>query len=201
MKKLNIITFFTILTFFLLISTYGIFESGIFRDVIMDISKWEVEINGSIVTNEQKTFSVNDITWNYSDNVAAGKVAPGMDGYFDIIIDPKSTDVSVRFDITYDIDFLNQINPAIIVTKVEEINGNKIILTDKNTYTGVIDIEEINSGKIYTIRTYIKWEDLIENNELDYLMGSTYSEFELPVSINVTQYIGEEIIEYIDSED
>ena len=38
-----------------------------------------------------------------SKNVLEGKVAPGMDGYFDIVIDPKNTDVSIRYDLIYDI--------------------------------------------------------------------------------------------------
>lgn len=201
MKKLNILTFFTILTFFLLVSTYGIFESGIFRDATMKIAAWELEINGSSVTNEQKTFSINDITWNSSDNVLEGKVAPGIDGYFDISINPKNTDVAVRYDIIYDLETLQSINPAIVVTKVEEINDSELILTDKNTYTGIISLEEIDSNDIYTIRTYIKWEDIEINSDNDYLLGSSALTFELPISINVTQYLGEEIIEYVDSED
>jgi len=193
MKKLHIITFFTILTFFLLVVTYGIFESNIFRDVNMKIATWEVEINGTVVTNEQKKFNMEDIKWNNSENVLEGKVAPGMDGYFDIVIDPKNTDVSIRYDITYDIDYLNEINTAFKVTKVEELNGYELVLTDKNTYTGIVDLE---SNKIYTIRTYIKWEDNVEYNDNDYQLGTTTALFELPININVTQYLGEEIIEY-----
>jgi len=201
MKKLNILTFFTILTFFLLISTYGIFESGIFRDAAMKIAAWKIEINGSVVTNEQKTFSINDITWNSSENVLEGKVAPGIDGYFDISIDPKDTDVAIRYDLIYDMETLQSVNPAIVVTKVEEINGKELILTDKNIYTGIIDLESIDLSDVYTIRTYIKWEDIETNSDNDYLLGSSSLTFELPISVSVTQYLGEEIIEYVDSED
>jgi len=193
MKKLHIITFFTILTFFLLVVTYGIFESNIFRDVNMKIATWEVEINGTVVTNEQKKFNMEDIKWNNSENVLEGKVAPGMDGYFDIKIDPKKTAVSVRFDLVYDVEYLKSINPAFVITKVEELNGYELVLTDKNTYTGIVDLE---SNKIYTIRTYIKWEDNVEYNDNDYQLGTTTALFELPININVTQYLGEEIIEY-----
>lgn len=200
MKKLHIITFFTILTFFLLISTYGIFESNIFRDTNMKVATWEVEINGTSVTNEQKKFSIEDIIWNNSENVLEGKVAPGMDGYFDIQINPKKTDVSIRFDIMYDVEYLNEINPAFVITNVEEINGNQLTLVDKNTYTGIINLEQMKSNTIYTIRTYIKWEDMEENDENDYQLGSSSTEFELPININVTQYLGEEIIEYKDGE-
>lgn len=201
MKKLNILTFFVILTFFLLVSAHGIFESGIFRDAVMKIATWKVEINGSVVTNEQKTFSIDDITWNSSDNVLEGKVAPGIDGYFDIIIDPNDTDVSVRYDLIYDMSTLKSINEAFVITKVEEINGKKLTLTDKDTYTGIIDLKSTEAKEIYTIRTYIKWEDIETNNDNDYLLGTSSITFELPIEVNVTQYLGEEIVEYVDSED
>lgn len=196
MKKLHILTFFTILTFFLLVSTYGIFESNIFRDTNMKIATWEVEINGSVVTNEQKKFNMEDIKWNTSGNVLEGKVAPGMDGYFDIQINPKKTDVSIKFDLVYDVEYLKTINPAIVITKVEELNGHELILTDKYTYTGVIDLEKIKKNTTYTIRTYIKWEDIEENSDNDYQLGTTNTMFELPINIVVTQYLDEEIIEY-----
>lgn len=198
MKKLSILTFFTILTFFLLVSTYGIFESGIFRDTLMKVAAWKIKINNSVVTNEEKTFSIDDIVWNSSNNVLEGKVAPGMDGYFDITIDPDETDVSIKYDIIYDIDTLNSVNPSLKVTKIEEINGNNLTITDKNTYTGVIDIE---NRKTHIIRTYIKWEDIEINNDNDYLIGSSLDTFELPINIKITQYLGEELIEYKDSEE
>lgn len=201
MKKLLILTFFTIMTFGLLISTYGIFESGLLQGASIKIAAWEVTINDSIITNEDKTFNIDDIIWNNSENVLSGKVAPGMDGYFDILIDPKNTDVSIRYDITYDIEYLNEINTAFKVTKVEEINGNNLVLTDKYTYTGIINLEDIALGKKHTIRTYVKWEDLEENGENDYLVGTTNTKFEIPININVTQYLAEEITEFVNSED
>lgn len=200
MKKLLILTFFAILLFALLISTYGIFESGLLQDAQIKIAPWEITINDSIVTNESKTFNINNIVWNNSKNVLSGKVAPGMDGYFDIVIDPKNTGVSIRYDVTYDIDYLNELNHAFKVTKVEEINYNNLILTDKYTYTGIINLNDINSSIKHIIRTYVKWEDIIDNGDNDYLTGTTNTTFEIPIDISVIQYLGEEIKEYEGSE-
>ena len=193
MKKLLILTFFTILTFTLLVSTYGIFESGLLQGTSIKIAAWEITINESIITNEEKTFNIDNIIWNNSENVLSGKVAPGMDGYFDIVIDPKNTGVSVRYDVIYDIDYLNEINTAFKITKVEEINGNKLVLTDKYTYTGIIDL----GNEKQTIRTYVKWEDMEDNGETDYITGTTNTSFEIPIDVNVIQYLGEEIKEYV----
>jgi len=159
----------------------------------MKIAAWEITINESIITNEEKTFNIDNIIWNNSENVLSGKVAPGMDGYFDIVIDPKNTGVSVRYDVIYDIDYLNEINTAFKITKVEEINGNKLVLTDKYTYTGIIDL----GNEKQTIRTYVKWEDMEDNGETDYITGTTNTSFEIPIDVNVIQYLGEEIKEYV----
>lgn len=192
MKKLLILTFFAILSFILL-STYGIFESDTNKEVDMKLAAWEITVNDSIVSSENKTFNIENIVWNKKETVKEGKIAPGMDGYFDIVINPKNTDVSIRYDITLDIEYLNNINKAFKVTKIEELNGNKLTLTNKNTYTGIINID--NSIK-NTIRIYMKWEDLEDNNEIDYNIGTTNEEIEFPININITQYLNEEIIEY-----
>ncbi len=192
MKKLLILTFFAILSFILL-STYGIFESDTTKEVDMKLAAWEITVNDSIVSSENKTFNIENIVWNKKETVKEGKIAPGMDGYFDIVINPKNTDVSIRYDITLDIEYLNNINKAFKVTKIEELNGNKLTLTNKNTYTGIINID--NSIK-NTIRIYMKWEDLEDNNEIDYNIGTTNEEIEFPININITQYLNEEIIEY-----
>ena len=197
MKKLLILTFFTILTFSLLLTTYGIFESGILTGTFIKIAAWEVTINDSVITNENKTFNINDIIWEGSENVLDGKVAPGMKGYFDIVIDPKNTDVAIRYDILYNLDDLNEINSFIKITNVEEINKNNLILTDKNTYTGLIDLNYISSKKTHIIRTYVEWIDDEDNSQNDYLVGISDEIFKISIDINVIQYLGEEIKEYV----
>lgn len=192
MKKLLILTFFAILAF-IFVSTYGIFESETSKEVETSLAAWKVTINDSVVSSENKTFNIDNIVWNKKDNVKEGKIAPGMDGYFDIVIDPNKTDVSIRYDLTLDIEYLNNINEAFKITKVEELNGNKLTLTNKNTYTGIINIDNIKKN---TIRIYLKWEDLEYNYESDYNIGATDQEVEIPININITQYLNEEIIEY-----
>lgn len=195
MKKLLILTFFTICTFLMLALTYGVFESKILRGASIEIANWSVMVNDGIVSSEEKTFTIDDIIWDANDNVASGKVAPGIEGYFDIVINPNSTDVSVRYDITYDVEYMKSINPAFTITQVTELN-NSIVLTDTNTYTGLILLNDINNNNSHTVRTYVKWEDIEENSANDYKTGSEQVNLKIPVTILVSQYLGEDIIEY-----
>ncbi len=199
-KKLILLSLLTIFTFFLLVSTYGIFESNIFRDVDIDIAKWEVEINGSKLSESQKTFSIDDIIWTSNGSVLEGKIAPGVEGYFDILIDPKRTDVAIRYDVTYDMTMIEELS-FLTITKIEELGSNELVLTNENTYTGIIDLEDISSKQSHVIRTHIKWEDKEENNYKDYEIGTTIETFEIPISINVSQYLGEELEEYMNRGD
>jgi len=201
MKKLVILTFFAIMMFSLILgSTYGIFESNLEQSSNIDVAAWEITVNDLSVTNEVNTFDIGDIIWEGSENVKSGKVAPGMKGYFDIVINPNKTDVSFRYDIIYDIDYLSNINKAFKVTKIEELNGNPLILTDKYSYTNIIDIDEIKKGTTHTIRTHVKWEDISDNGDNDYLSGTSDISFEIPITVNIVQYLGEEIKEYVGEE-
>ena len=193
MKKLLTLTFFAILTFLLLVVTYGVFQSKVVRGTSIKIAAWVVQVNDGIVSSEEKKFTIHDIVWNTSSNVLEGKVAPGIDGYFDIVIDPNNTDVSIRYDIENDIDYLKNINTSFEVYKVEELNNNDLLLTDKDTYTGLITLDNSVS---HTIRTYVKWQDIEENNESDYITSTENANFEIPVNVIVSQYTGEEIVEY-----
>lgn len=201
MKKLVILTFFAMLIFSLLLgSTYGIFETDLGQSSSIPVAAWEVTVNDLSVAGSQNTFDVGDIIWETKENVLAGKVAPGMSGYFDIVINPQDTDVSIRYDVVYDLDYLSNINKAFKVTKVEELGGSTLILTDKYTYTNTIDLTQIKEKTIHTIRTHVKWEDMQDNGEDDYTTGTTDTSFEVPIVVNVSQYLGEEIREYVGEE-
>ena len=150
-------------------------------------------VNDTDITSGVNTkFFVDEIIWNPSDNVKSGKLAPGVSGYFDIVIDPTDTDVSVRYDINF--DFSEFENTNIVVTSIEEINNKTIVKTGTNKYTGVIPLSEIKNGVTNTIRVNVKWDNNEDNNEYDSSLGAVPNNVKnIPVFINVSQYLGETI--------
>ncbi|MGM9879252.1 MAG: hypothetical protein ACI31R_04435 [Bacilli bacterium] len=195
MKKIYVCMalFILVLTIVIILKTYGLFESKTSLNVQSDVGKWVILINDTDITSGANTkFSVNEVVWNPSDNVKSGKLAPGVSGYFDIVIDPTDTDVSVRYDI--DFDFSEFENTNIVVSSVEEVNNKAIVKTGQNKYTGVIPLNEIKDGVTNTIRVNIKWDNNEENNEYDSEIGSTANAMKnIPVTVNVSQYLGETI--------
>lgn len=182
-----------VLTVFIILDTYGLFESKTSLNVQSNVGKWVILVNDTDITSGANTkFFVDEIIWNPSDNVKSGKLAPGVSGYFDIVIDPTVTDVSVRYDINF--DFSEFENTNIVVTSIEEINNKTIVKTGTNKYTGVIPLSEIKNGVTNTIRVNVKWDNNEDNNEYDSSLGAVPNNVKnIPVFINVSQYLGETI--------
>ena len=121
-------------------ASYGLFESNNNMIVNSEIGKWNVYVGGSEATSG--TFNVDSINIIDSSNVKEGKLAPSTMGYFDVVIDPRNTSVSVRYDITFD---FSSITGNFSVTAIEEVNSGNLIRTGENTYTKVISLADIKN--------------------------------------------------------
>ena len=184
------------MTIFMVIDSYGLFESKNVLNVDSNIAKWNVFINGTDI-KKNETFVVDKINLINNDNVLEGKMAPGSMWYFDIVIEPTDTDTSIRYDISFDFSSLND---KIVVSGIEEITSGNLVRTGKNTYSKVITLNEIKNGITNTIRVYIKWDN--SDDESDSAIGSVINNFiNVPVTIAAYQYLGEKIDIYNESTD
>ena len=91
------------------------------------------------------------------------------------------------------------INDRIKIVSVQETTGNtSLIMTDEDTYTGVMKLEEIKAGKTNNIKVIITWENDESNNKMDTAVGTVNNyKISIPIEFIATQYLGEEIKEYI----
>ena len=72
-----------------------------------------------------------------------------------------------------------------------------MIRTDESTYTGVITLNDIKEKKVNNIRVKITWLNDEENNKADTTMGTIENyKINIPIEVDVTQYLGETIEEY-----
>lgn len=181
-----------------IIYAFGLLESHTTRVVEKNLGEWTILVNEVDVTGEVVEFDIDNINYDTDSNVKSGKIAPGLGGYFDISIDPTDTDVSIRYDITYDKTSIQATQTSIDVTSVAETSGKTIVRTGENTYTGIISLNEINNNQVDTIRTTINWPNVEANGEKDYEVGKTSNaSIELPIAIKLTQYTGEQITAYV----
>ena len=178
-------------------NTYGLFESKKEIDIDKSVAKWNIYINDNNL-NTTETFTIDNFTFQETDTVAKDKIAPGILGWFDILIDARDTQVSIIYEITFDFTSLSS---NITVEKIEEINGREIIKAGPNTYSNYITLDDINNNVKDTIRVHIKWNNDEENNENDTNIGIIKNNsIKIPVSITVSQYLNDTIEPYNEQE-
>ena len=177
--------------------SFGLLESHVTKVVQNELGKWTILVNQTEVTGDPVDFDIDTINYGTDSGVKTGRIAPGVGGYFEITIDPTDTEVSVRYDITFDVSNLEDTNTSLNISSVVETSGETLTQTDENTYTGVITLSEIANGEVYTIRATVAWTNVEANNADDYEVGKTAdATIEIPVSVVLTQYLGETIEEY-----
>lgn len=139
---------------------------------------------------------MNAVKISESQYTKENKIAPGMNGTFEINIEPQDTQVSIRYDITIDSSKLSS-KSIKLNSIVEKNNDNTIIRTLENTYTGIITLEKINENYFDSIEVTFTWENDEENNEEDTKIGVVENfNLEIPIVITFCQYFGEEVEEF-----
>ena len=175
--------------------TYAVFHSEITGKVTQTIGKWKIKINNTdVLEGTLEEFTMNQFVVEQNDNTKPNKMAPGTTGTFEVTIDPTNTQVSVRYDISIDLEEVTNSKVKLVSVEKENNTNNQIIKTDQNTFTGIIPLEEINKGNIETIKIKFYWENDEENNEVDSEIGTILnSKIQIPIKIDLSQYLGEEI--------
>lgn len=201
MKKICFIISFLllILLVYKVAGTYALLESKTNRVVETGLGHWTILVNNVDITRTYD-FTIDSMNWDGNENVKEKKIAPGVGGYFDLTVDPTGTDVSVRCDISFDFSVFE--NSSIDVTSIAVVDGPALIKTAADTYTGVIKLSDIKAGLKSTIRVYIVWENTDETSDYDTSLGMVHGNvLEIPISVSASQYTGEEIVEYVESEE
>lgn len=193
-KKVLIIIVLLIIIFIILIyailSTFATFRSEFTGDMKIDNATWKILVNSTdISSNAVKEFVIDDIEIDESQGVEPGKLAPGLKGNFNILIDPTETDVSIMYEIKFDTTDINATNIRIDSVK-ETMAGNTLIKSDSNTYVGIISLDDIKNNLTNNIQVTLFWCD--DGNE-DINIGSIPNhKINIPVQVKVSQYLGEE---------
>lgn len=177
-------------------NTYSKYADEAVGTLESNVAKWNIKLNNTDVTDGNTyNFVIDNFTINGNQNVASGKIAPGMSGYFEINIDPSDTDVSVKYEITINPENFEDSN--IHIENVYETGNNTLIKTGEYSYTGVILLEDIQNNITNTIRIEVEWDSISVEDESDYEYAlSLDNVLELPVSVNIKQYTGETISPY-----
>ena len=173
--------------------TYAKYTTGATGSSTTYVAKWNVKVN-EIDLSSQKTTVADLITLvpDSSENVAAGKFAPGHGGHFDVVIDPTGTEVSFKYNLTIDVSKLP--------TDIELIgyslgtNGTKDDATEitDNTISREVRLPTDSSfteEQIETIRVYWMWNDDRNNDVIHTNHATDGQAYSVGVQLNVTQIV------------
>ena len=198
-KKILILVCMCMILIFIyeMIHIYAVFHSEMVGNIQFKNGTWNIIVNGTEISKGVETkFVIDQINTQENGHVITGKLAPGLSGNFEITINPKDTDVAVKYDVSLNQENLK--NQNLKIKSVEEVQeGETLTKTGENTYTGIISLEKIKSGVFHKIKVEVEWIDDGQNDTEDTKLGIVYnSKLEIPITVHACQYLGETIIPY-----
>ena len=131
-----------------------------FSNADINIARWQVLVNNEDVTSAATLNNVITPVFPGNNNIAEGVIAPSAEGYFDIIIDATSTDVSLRYEVTTSPNEESIVQDLILSGYSIDGGERQNIIEDENGNFKVQGEIRYNSqDKDITLRVYIKWND------------------------------------------
>ena len=183
-KKKKIITISIILTSIILSfvggQSYARYAKDVRGDVIAQIATWDFKVNGQ----SQEVHTIN-----MKSQLPNGKIAPGTNGKFDIIIDATGTEVGVG----YNIKFLNETDkPRNLKFIYEDKIYNSITELDQ-ILSDTISMDNENKTKVITINWEWKFEtgntdkEIYQNDLIDTQDMKSISNYSFQIIVSGTQ--------------
>ena len=171
----------------LLVESFALLESSGSGSSDFSVGRWEISLNNYDVTVVNE-LSLNDLVYESNPNIEGTYFAPGGKASYEIVIDPKETEVAIRYDISIDLSALEE-NPNITFEVTEVSSGT--ITNNGLIYSGIISLDDISEGDKLSLKMSIVWEDEEEYDEADTLLMQKLSTLKIPISIKFIQYAGE----------
>jgi len=167
--------------------TYGKYVTDIDESTNIKIARWRILINGEDVRNNETTQTTITPVFNDNKHIQDNVIAPHAEGYFDLIIDGSSADVSFKYEVDVSVSEDSSVQD-LIVTGYSINNGEKIETNEMN----ISDTVLLEDSKLINIRVYIKWDDG-DNSSMDN-SADTYAtinniDAKMDVSLKFTQVV------------
>ena len=209
MKKLLtvLVLIMLIISLFQIANMYALYKDQLQGDYTNLLGVWAIKVNGVDISNggENATFTMTEDNLTYIDSarVKSQKIAPGTQAYFDILIDPTNTDVSILYTLNLKLDDVKTAKMNLVKVEnyfkkdggTEQITNTEInTVLAEHQHQAVIPISKINDKYLNYVRLYFEWANVEENNATDSELGQTENaKISIPLEINFKQYTGERI--------
>jgi len=161
--KLLIILCVSLVLILLTNNTLAKYRDKIDGTTKIKIASWDIKVNNESISNQNALKADIIPVLEENEYVAPGVIAPGVSGYYDILIDASNCDVSFSYNIKTS---TNNSSVADLIITGYSINPdiNKEIIPINDNITGNV---LYNENEVL-IRIYIKWiDDGVMDNEAD----------------------------------
>lgn len=137
--------------------TYAKYTESKEGDTDFSIAKWKILVNNNDITESATMSSLINPVYIKNENVKEDVIAPGSEGYFDLVINANQTEVSFEYKISISNSENSSVQDLIITGYT--INNSALIPVDNalNNISNKINYKDTN--KINTLRVYFKWLD------------------------------------------
>lgn len=165
-KLTNFLWFYTIVSTLLIFGyTFSRYLAIIEPDGIIKIAKFNVKVNDKNVI-ENEAFILNLIT---NSNAYEKKFIPESNGYFNFIINPAGTEVSLEYEFKFDLEELNE-NFKLLYFTINDSETHYSIIDNnivKETLALPSKEKAFTDDNITTIKVYWSWNDKTDNYNPD----------------------------------
>lgn len=175
--------------YFLSSPTYTAYESEVNNEVGVAVADWKIEIDNQDIATSTESISLSNIVWE-SEHTNNNTVAPGSKGVVTINIDPTTTEVAIKYSISY-VDHL--LNPDCLLTVTSiYLENEELEKINDNTYAGVITLDQIKNKSVKVLKIHVEWINDEANNESDTQVGLNESQANyLNLEFTAEQYLGQ----------
>lgn len=193
-KKILWITaiFFAFISVIYIINeTYALLQTIAKGDAEIETGSWTIKLNNKNISNGiVEKFTLDQIVYDETNtNIEEGYIAPSKSGYFDIILDPGDTDVAIHYEINVRLDECDY--PENITFEVVNTSTESEVITNGNTFSGIISLADIEANNTINLRLNLTWNNNEELNESDTNLGIVESnKLEVPITVTLNQYQG-----------
>lgn len=170
-------------------TTYAKYRKKVNGSVNFDMASWHILVNDEDIVG--KTQLTNKIIPAFpgDEYTKENVIAPGVVGYYDIIIDPSVTDVSFDYTILSESPSDSSVLDLVTLGYVlNPVTGNEAITpVDVGGITGTL---EHNSSAL-TVRVFVEWDDsdtnIMDNVQDTQVAADSTSKAYLNVTLTFTQ--------------
>ena len=209
MKKLLriLVLIMLIITLFQIANMYALYKDELQGEYTSLLGVWSIKVNETDLSSGEENLTFNmtedDLTYVDSEHVKSQKLAPGAQAYFEIVIDPTNTDVSILYTLNIKLDEVTTAKLKLVNVEnyfqkpgeTEQFTNDDVYTNNENNeHEAMIPLTRINDKYVNHIRLYFEWEHIEENNASDSELGQTENaKISIPLEINLKQYTGEVI--------